>query len=437
MHRKIIYFILLAITAAGCRSVQQGLFPKQSPHEEYSLKLEEAGLASNKLGKSWIEASEKGLLNPTEAGIPYSEAMVFDYEQLTTATYRLFLREGQKLHVLVEPGQPDTSHIFIDLFRLTDGEYKREAFAEKDSIRLDYRVKRNGEYILRIQPELMVAGLFTVFLFTDASLNFPVPERDFTSISSFFGDPREGGRRKHEGVDVFAPRGTPALAVSSGRVTRTGTNRLGGKVVWVSDTQNGYNYYYAHLDTQLVRPGMQVHPGDTLGLIGNTGNAVTTPPHLHFGIYAFGRRSIDPYVFFHKTDMPVIDSLQIARFVNTWSQTASDKNNFRTAPDLNADIIESLPANVPLKIRGVAGNWLRAELPTGNSGYIHRSIVKPLTDSGREIVAAGKIIRSRPDSLSLAKKIISEDEKVKVYTEYQSYLLVDTGDVSGWIAEDS
>lgn len=437
MHKKTIYFFLLVLTAAGCKSVQQGLFSKQSPHEEYTLKLEEAGLINNKLGQVWIQAAENGLLKPTEAGIPYSEAMVFDYEQLTSTVYTVFLHEGQKLHVLVEPEQSDTSDIFIDLFRLTNGEYKQEAYAEKDSMLMNYRIRRDGEYLIRIQPELMVMGLYTVYLFTDASLNFPVPGRDFNSISSFFGDPREGGRRKHEGVDVFAPRGTPALAVSSGKVTRTGTNRLGGKVVWVSDTKNGYNYYYAHLDSQLVRPGMHVNTGDTVGLIGNSGNAVTTPPHLHFGIYAFGRRSIDPYVFFHKTDMPVIDSIQIARFADSWGQTTADKNNFRSAPNLNADITEPLPANMPIKIRGVAGNWLNAELPAGTRGYIHQSLVKPMTASGREIIAAGKIIRSRPDDGSRAKKVIAKDEKVKIYAQYESYLLVNTGDIYGWIEEGS
>ena len=43
--------------------------------------------------------------------------------------------------------------------------------------------------------------------------------------------------------------------------------------------------YYAHLDTQLVAPGQIVRAGDPIGTIGNTGNAITTPPHLHFGVF--------------------------------------------------------------------------------------------------------------------------------------------------------
>ena len=55
--------------------------------------------------------------------------------------------------------------------------------------------------------------------------------------------------------------------------------------------------YYAHLDQQLVSPGERVNAGEIVGTVGNTGNARTTAPHLHFGIYAVGRGAIDPYWF--------------------------------------------------------------------------------------------------------------------------------------------
>ena len=57
-----------------------------------------------------------------------------------------------------------------------------------------------------------------------------------------------------------------------------------------------YTLYYAHLDEQLATDGQSVRAGDTIGLIGNTGNARSTPPHLHFGIYTFGE-AIDPLPF--------------------------------------------------------------------------------------------------------------------------------------------
>jgi murein DD-endopeptidase MepM/ murein hydrolase activator NlpD len=95
---------------------------------------------------------------------------------------------------------------------------------------------------------------------------------------------RTGGRR-HEGIDIFAPRGTPVLAATEGIVLRTGNNKLGGKVVWVLGPGH-QRHYYAHLDRYAsVYAGQRVQAGTILGYVGNTGNARGTPPHLHYGIY--------------------------------------------------------------------------------------------------------------------------------------------------------
>ncbi|HZH71309.1 MAG TPA: peptidoglycan DD-metalloendopeptidase family protein [Mariniphaga sp.] len=437
MHKKLTWFVILMITIAGCKTVQQGIFSKQTPHEEYQNKLVQAGLDGAVLGKTWIQAASTGISEATSIEIPFSEALVFDLEHLNAATYMLKLKEGQNLHIMVEPENNDTLEVFIDLFHLNNGELKHTEHAEKDSLKLNYRVKRNGEYLVRIQPELLAQGLFMAYIFTDASLNFPVPEKDFNSIASFFGDPRDGGGRRHEGVDIFAPRGTPALAVGDGRVSRTGTNRLGGKVVWVTDTQRGYNYYYAHLDSQLVRPGMRVNAGDTIGLIGNTGNARTTPPHLHFGIYAMGRRSIDPYVFFHRTELPVIDSLHIQQYAGNWGRTTSPRTNLRTAPGMQAEIDNSLTSGIPLKILGLTNNWLKVELPSGEQGYIYRTLIDPVTKPIEEITVSNQVVRIRPDSEARAKLITDQNETVKVIAEYDSYLLINIKDNFGWIKDQS
>jgi murein DD-endopeptidase MepM/ murein hydrolase activator NlpD len=55
--------------------------------------------------------------------------------------------------------------------------------------------------------------------------------------------------------------------------------------------------YYAHLDRQAVTPGQRVNAGDLVGWVGNTGNARTTPPHLHFGVYLAAAGAVDPLPF--------------------------------------------------------------------------------------------------------------------------------------------
>jgi murein DD-endopeptidase MepM/ murein hydrolase activator NlpD len=116
-------------------------------------------------------------------------------------------------------------------------------------------------------------------------LGFPVDGVDARAIWSGFGAERDGGRRAHRGVDIFAPRGTPALAAIDGWVTRVETTRVGGNVVWLQPLLGTMRIYYAHLDEQWVRPGDFVRAGQAVGTVGNTGNARTTPPHLHFGVY--------------------------------------------------------------------------------------------------------------------------------------------------------
>ena len=103
-----------------------------------------------------------------------------------------------------------------------------------------------------------------------------------------------GEGRRHEGIDIFAARGTPVRAATEGIVLRVGTNRLGGQVVWMLGP-GSQRHDYAHLDRYSdVAAGMRVEQGRVLGYVGNTGNAADTPPHLHYGVYGAGG-ALNPY----------------------------------------------------------------------------------------------------------------------------------------------
>ena len=119
------------------------------------------------------------------------------------------------------------------------------------------------------------------------ALTLLVPVRGVppTRIEDSFDAPRDGGRR-HDAVDILAPRGTPVLSASDGTVRRVGTNALGGNVVWVADPQEHYAFYYAHLDRFAagLKVGESVRRGTVLGYVGTTGNAPPNVPHLHFQI---------------------------------------------------------------------------------------------------------------------------------------------------------
>jgi murein DD-endopeptidase MepM/ murein hydrolase activator NlpD len=116
------------------------------------------------------------------------------------------------------------------------------------------------------------------------SLPVPVQGVRARQIADTFGAPR-GRDRTHQGVDIFAKRGTPITSATRGVVVSVRDGGLGGKQVWVLGPGRE-RHYYAHLDDWAadLSTGQVVHAGDVLGFVGTTGNAQGTPPHLHYGI---------------------------------------------------------------------------------------------------------------------------------------------------------
>lgn len=118
-----------------------------------------------------------------------------------------------------------------------------------------------------------------------ASLPMPVRGVNVAEVADTWGAERSGDRR-HEGVDIFATRGTAVTSTTRGVVGAVREGGLGGRQVWVRGP-GLENHYYAHLDgwAEHLSQGDVVLPGDVLGFVGDSGNARGTPTHLHYGIY--------------------------------------------------------------------------------------------------------------------------------------------------------
>jgi murein DD-endopeptidase MepM/ murein hydrolase activator NlpD len=114
-------------------------------------------------------------------------------------------------------------------------------------------------------------------------------------IGQGWGAPRDGGRRRHQGIDLLAPAGTPLVAVATGHITRLSNldRGRGGISLWLRDA-HGTAYYYAHNQHNLVRLEQRVQVGQLLARVGATGNAKGGPPHLHFQIHPGGGRPVSP-----------------------------------------------------------------------------------------------------------------------------------------------
>ena len=130
---------------------------------------------------------------------------------------------------------------------------------------------------------------------TENSLPSPLPEQ---SLTDTWGAARSQGR-SHEGIDIFAARGTPIQSTTQGIVRKVGENTLGGRVVVVVGP-GGAGHYYAHLEDYAdIAPNDWVNKGDVIGYVGDSGNAKGTPPHVHYGIYINGS-AVNPYPLLQK-----------------------------------------------------------------------------------------------------------------------------------------
>ena len=136
---------------------------------------------------------------------------------------------------------------------------------------------------------------------------FPLPLGSHYTYNSTWGVARGwGGRRSHEGTDIFANYGVPVRATGYGIVEIKGWNRYGGWRIGIRDINNTY-HYFAHMNgfTKGIKIGQTVEPGMVIGSVGATGygppgTSGKFPPHLHFGMYkdnGYTEWSFDPYYY--------------------------------------------------------------------------------------------------------------------------------------------
>ena len=149
---------------------------------------------------------------------------------------------------------------------------------------------------LRVQTQTYIetkwqqASLLQEDLPIDNSLPNPLSGQHLTDT---WGAARSAGR-SHEGIDIFAKRSTPIQATTHGIVSKIGENTLGGRVVVILGP-GGAGHYYAHLEDYAdIKVDDWVEAGDTIGYVGDSGNAKGTPPHVHYGIYIKGS-AVNPY----------------------------------------------------------------------------------------------------------------------------------------------
>ncbi|HYW49551.1 MAG TPA: M23 family metallopeptidase [Gemmatimonadaceae bacterium] len=370
---------LLTLAACGpsgaLRTIGTG---PRTAHERYARSLRDAGLDSTALGREWLAASDSALRSPYRVSLPARELGVYSRAEARAVAYRIALREGERLRITLRADGPP-ARLYMDLFEV--GTDSAQPFEHRVSAReelppdsaaalltLDHEALSDASFTLRLQPELLRNGRYELTMRVEPILAFPVDGRGNEAIQSLFGVDRDGGQRSHHGIDIFAPRGTPVLAGTNGVVRSISPNNLGGNVVWLGDSERAQSLYYAHLDRHAVTAGQRVRTGDTLGFVGNTGNARTTAPHLHFGIYTRGG-PIDPLRYVRRVAErpPAItgDTAVLGqRAVTTASLTLQGTLTDSVIP------ARRLARQTPLTVMAASADAYRVQLDDGTSGYV-------------------------------------------------------------------
>ena len=435
MHtRTFLLLVMLIVSINSCTTSKSPLFAKRSPHEKYGEGLRNAGLANTQLGNAWFAAAAKSITQPQVVAVPYKESGFFAAEKPAAFGYLFSAKRGEKIMVNINSIPLSGSLLFAELWQpaITSGTPALLTTMDTLSRQLQFVVKKDGPYLLRLQPELLHNIEYTITILTGPSLAFPVDRSGDPKIISEWGVARDGGARTHEGIDIGAKFRTPALAAANGMVTRVNENEIGGKVVFLNDPSSGNSIYYAHLDSQIARPGQAVRAGDVIGLVGNTGNARGTVPHLHFGIYT-GSGAIAPQSFVEIKRMEPKPVTANMLHINKWLRTTAVASIFESTSSRSALITKTVSGDAVF-ILAAADNWFKIQLPGGQQGYISSNQVTGKILRSQAVAADTKLLANpspgAPSSNLIRKGVITE-----IVGTYHNYYLVTHQNSLGWISK--
>lgn len=372
-------FALLCLYAAcggrdlmgDAKALFQDLFGPTTPREAYRKSIKRSGNIGDRDLELWDAAYEVAKSSALRPSIPHRELFSLNNDLLHSAQgLRLTAQPGRRVRIRAAGGP--SGPLFGELFSLKKGAARKKPLATWDTLSREiiYETSevRPEELVLVIQTPPWHFAQFDLQVTSEPTLQFPVKGKDEKAIQSFWGAPRDGGKRKHEGNDIFAPKGTPLLAMTDGEITRVNNGGLGGKTVWLYDAERDLKYYYAHLDEQLVSRGQFVRRGDIVGTVGNTGNARTTPPHLHFGIYA--SKAIDPYPFLQRTDeLPARPKVKLGEPGGYLKVPSGGNHYLRLSPDRDGTVIRQLGNGEAVTGLSTSGRFYRILTTKGEMGY--------------------------------------------------------------------
>ena len=399
--------LTLAVVVAGCNeppsppSAAEPVELAPPNHAEYFERLQNAGLSDSLVVQRWLRGAHAALRTPTDIRLPHEERGAFVPHDIGAVGLAFDVLEGQTLRAIIDQSDDSSGRLFAQLFYidpLSVTDRFQLVATLTDTAGDNLQLARTGRYVLRLQPELHAAIDYRVRLELDAALPFPVSGHTLRSVRSFFGDVRDAGRRRHEGIDVFARRNTPVVAVVDG-IAMPRQSERGGNTVWLRGTDR--SFYFAHLETVAIEYRQRVRAGDVLGYVGNTGNARTTPPHLHFGIYRRGLGAIDPFPYFES--LTFSEEPRDVGYEPGFVEITDRRARLRPKPVTVGSPLAELETGAVVAAKAVAGDWLRVERGDGTAGWVRRRYQQAASAEAQLAVFRDSWLRAAPDGLPIAR----------------------------------
>jgi len=431
---RILLLPVAAFCFFACSSSKKSMTGRKAAREQYASRIADAGLQNTTVGRLWFAAGEKALVRPLTITLPYRETGYFAAEKPDAAGYVFPVKRGEQINVQVSIQPRGSFLLFTELWQsATEGNSPSLlAAADTTVLQLQYEVKKDGRLLVRVQPELLRGGEYTLSISSNPTLGFPVQANAAYKIISTWGDGRDKGSRKHEGIDISGKFRTPVVAAASGYVNSVRENSLGGKVVFIQADGKDYTLYYAHLDEQLVRQGQRVGKGEPVGLMGNTGNARNTVTHLHFGIYTTAG-AIDPLPFVNPdkaTPAAVTAPLELLQQrVHNPSATS-----LRVTPAKNGMMLDKLPSNQVMQVLAATGDWYKVVLPDTREGFVECAAVTDQSYRTLTLKNAAPLLDA-PDSVTAVMATLPPGSSIKVLGGYRDYQYVQYKTLSGWLKQ--
>ncbi|MET0728611.1 MAG: LysM peptidoglycan-binding domain-containing protein [Acidimicrobiales bacterium] len=211
-----------------------------------------------------------------------SQKQLIDANGLTNG--RIYV--GQRLGLVPSTAAPSTPAPTTGTHTVANG-HTLSSIAQRYGTTIRALAEANGITDLN---RLRIGQVLQIPSTAGGSSSVRCPVQGGAKFMNDWGFPRSGGRF-HEGNDLFAPRGTPAVAVVSGNVVQT-VGQLGGNQVKLAG-DDGVSYYYTHLDG-FGKAG-RVNAGDVVGFVGSTGNAAGGATHVHFEVHPGAGAAVNPY----------------------------------------------------------------------------------------------------------------------------------------------